>query len=125
MILIASVLLEPLKNLLNILQAESHYQNDKKDEALSLINQALIETKRYIEESEGAKCFDRERERELAKLWSEASIKTRYASRDFAASLQDKSFYWSDELKWSREEVMSKQIDIDSIQEQFRNLIQK
>ena len=74
MILIASVLLEPLKNLLNILQAESHYQNDKKDEALSLINQALIETKRYIEESEGAKCFDRERERELAKLWSEASI---------------------------------------------------
>jgi hypothetical protein len=118
-----SVLFSPLQNLLSTFQSERHYTDDKKDAALLAINKALIETKRYIETSEGTNSFDRDQEYALAQLWAEAATKARYASKQLAESLQNKALYWSEELKWSREEVLSKQIDIDSIQEQVQNLL--
>jgi hypothetical protein len=39
--------------------------------------------------------------------------------------LQNKSLYWSEEFKWSPEEVLSKQIDIESIQAQVLDLLKK
>lgn len=67
-------------------------------------------------------CDGRQR---LSQLWSEAAAKARYASKELAERLQNKSVYWSEDLKWSREEVLSKQIDIDSIQEQVLVLLRK
>jgi hypothetical protein len=42
-----------------------------------------------------------------------------------AARLQNKALYWSEEFKWSSEEVLSKQIDIDSIKAQVLDLLKK
>jgi hypothetical protein len=120
-----SVLFSPLQNLLSTFQAERHYTDDKKDAALQAINKALIETKRYIEKSGGANCSDRNQEYDLAQLWADAATKARYASGQLAERLNGKSLYWSEELKWSREEVLSKQIDLDSIQEQVLDLLKK
>ncbi len=103
----------------------SVYADDKRDAALLSINKALIETKRYIETSGGANCFDRDKEYELAQLWAEAATKARHASKELAERLQNKSLYWSEEFKWSREEVLSTQIDIESIQEQVLDLLKK
>ncbi len=120
-----SVLFGPLQNLLGTFQSERHYTDEKKDAALLAINKALVETKRYIEKSEGTNSSDRNQEYELAQLWAEAATKARYASTQLAESLQNKALYWSEEFKWSREEVLSKQIDIDSIQEQVMDLLKK
>ncbi len=120
---IASVFLAPLQGLLNTLQTERHYQDDKKDEALLAIQKALLETKKYIEISGGDE--DRIKEYELAELWSSASIKSRHASEELAARLNDKSRYWSDNIVWSREEVLEKEIDFPSIEKQLNNLLKK
>jgi hypothetical protein len=115
-----SVLLSPLQSLLNTFQSERHYRDDRKDAALLAINKALIETKRYMETCGS---IDREREYNLAQLWAEAAAKARYSSAALAERFQNKSLYWTEELKWSREEVLSKQIDFDSIQEQVVQLL--
>lgn len=120
-----SVLFSPLQSLLGTLQSERHYQDDKMDAALAAINKALIQTKQYIEKSEGTNCTDRAEEYNLSQLWSDPAAKARYASKAFAERLQNKSLYWSEDLKWSRHEVLSKEIDIDSIQEQVQVLLRK
>ena len=118
-----SVLLAPLQNLLNTFQSERHYKDDKKDAALSAINEALLETKRYIEESDGKDGFDRKREFALAKLWGDAAVKARYANAEMASRLHDKSLYWSEQLKWSREEVLAKKIDFESLHNTLNELM--
>ena len=120
-----SVLFGPLQNLLGTFQSERRYKDDKKDAALLAINKALIETKRYVEKSEGTTSVDRDHEYQLAQLWAEAATKVRYASIDLAERLQNKSVYWSEDFKWSRDEVLSKQIDLDSIQRQVIDPLKK
>lgn len=118
-----SVLLAPLQNLLGTFQAERHYKDDKKDLALTALNKALIETKKYLEQG-GGQCIDRDREFELAGLWADAAAKARYASNEIAMRLQNKSLFWSENLKWSREEVLAKKIDLASIQKTVSELLE-
>lgn len=118
-----SSLLQPLQNLLNTFQSERHYRDERKDAALAAINTALIETKKYVEDSAGRKSFDRNREYQLAALWADAAAKSRYASAGIAERLHEKSVYWSDQFEWSTEEVVKKQIDFDAIHQAVRDLI--
>lgn len=123
MVKIASVLLKPLQSLLGTLQKERHFKDNQMDEALLAINNALVESKKYIEIFKRKDNVDREKEYELARLWSEASVKARHASKELAKRLNDKSKYWSETIKWSREEVISKKIDFYSIEKQIRKLL--
>jgi hypothetical protein len=117
-------LLVPLQNLLGTFQAERHYKDERKDQALTAINKALLETKQYIEKSASGKRSSRKVEYRLAELWADAAMKSRYASGDIAVRLQNKSLFWSGDLKWSREEVLEKQIDLDSIQKVVKGLLE-
>ncbi len=118
---VLSVFLGPLQSLLNSFQSERHYQDDKKDDALRAIQRALLESKKYIELSAGV--VDRDKEYELTELWSEASIKARYASKELGILLKGKSEYWADSIVWSHEEVVEKGIDFDSIDKQINDLL--
>ena len=118
---IASVFLGPLQGLLNTFQSERHYKDDKKDQALQAIYKALLETKKYIELSKGVQ--DREKEHELAQMWADASVKSRYASNELMERLGDKSKYWADTIEWSREEILAKKIDFKSIEKQLDELL--
>ena len=82
-----------------------------------------MESKKYIELFERKNNIDREKEYELARLWSEASVKARHASKELAKRLYHKSKYWRGTIKWSREEIISKKIDFDSIEKQIRKLL--
>lgn len=117
------LLLAPLLNLLGIFQKERHYQSDKTDAALLAIQKALIETKKYAEVSSDRKVSNREKEYELSQLWAEASVKARHASEDLANRLNDKSLLWSATFEWSREEILAKRIDFDSIEGTIRELL--
>ena len=120
-----SIFLGPLQNLLSWFQKERHFKDEKKDAALQAINKAIIATKRYIEESGGERCFDRTKEFELSELWADAATKARYASSELAIRLNDKSAYWTDRFEWSREEVLLKQIDLDSIHHEVNSLLKQ
>jgi hypothetical protein len=118
-----SIFVAPLQKLLSTFQTERHYLDGKTDEALLAMQAALIKTKKYLEESKGKKCFDREREYELSQLWADAAIKARYASSDLSSRLSDKSLYWSDQFEWSADEVREKGIELSSLQEKIQTLL--
>jgi hypothetical protein len=120
----ASVLLGPLKSLLDWAQKNRMHKDQQTDAALMAINRALHASMRYVETQRGSDTPDRDRELELAEMWSEAAAKARYASEDLMNRLQDKSVYWRKELKWSREEVVAKKIDFDSVERSFNELLQ-
>ena len=119
----ASVFLAPLQGLLDTLQRERHHKSDKVDKALHSLHKALIETKRYIEESNGEKCYNRETEYKLSQLWADASVEARHASNDLVQQLHDKSLYWSDKIEWKRSEILEKKIDLESIETQIKSLL--
>jgi len=112
----ASVFLGPLQTLLKYLQLDRHHRSEAKDAALLALNEALLATKKYLELA----CEDRAEEYRLASLWGTAAVKARHASTELAARLQDKSVYWSDRFKWSREEVLNRRIDFDGLERDFR-----
>lgn len=116
-----SAFLGPLQNLLSSFQSERHYKDARKDEALSAIYDALIETKKYVELSGGTQ--DREKEYQLAQMWAAASVKARHVSRELGIVMKGKSEYWSDTIEWSREEVVDKGIDFDALEDVISALL--
>lgn len=119
----ASILLGPLQNLLGWFQKNRQYHDAQKDAALEAINKALFASMRYSEEQKEYQTLDRHREFELAELWANAAAKVRHASEDLSMRLQDKSLYWSKNIKWSREEVLLKRIDFEAVQHEITLLL--
>ena len=119
----ATVLLGPLQSVLSWFQTNRKYRNEQHDIALEAINKALFASMKYVEEQRQSNSSDRNREFELAELWATAAAKVRYASDELAMRLQDKSVFWSSELKWSREEVLLKRIDFDAVQHEVKQLL--
>lgn len=118
-----TVFFGPLQSLLAWFQKHQGVKDEQKDLALQAMNKALIATKKYLEEKGAEGSADRTREFELAELWADAATKTRYASADLAARLNDKSEYWSEPLKWWREEIHLKKIDLESVQHEVKRLL--
>ena len=119
----ASILLGPLQNLLSWFQKNRQHHDAQKDAALEAINKALFASMRYSEEQKEPQALDRSREFELAELWANAAAKVRHASEDLSMRLQDKSLYWSKNIKWSREEVLLKRIDFEAVQHEITLLL--
>lgn len=119
----ASVLLGPLQSLLGWFQKNRQHQDAQKDVALEAINKALIASMKYSEEQSEYQTPSREREFELAELWANAATKVRHASIELAERLQDKSVYWSRQIKWSREEILLKRIDFAAVQHEISLLL--
>lgn len=120
-----SVLLAPLQGLLTYFQRDRHVRDEKRDAALLAIKTALIESRKYVELSSGESGRDREKEYVLAQLWADAAVKARHASQDLAERLNDKSAYWSENLKWSREEVLARRIDFASVEVAVNELLRQ
>ena len=119
----ASVLLGPLQSLLGWFQKNRQHQDAQKDVALEAINKALIASMKYSEEQSESQTPNRDREFELTELWTNAATKVRHASIELAERLQDKSVYWSRQIKWSREEVLLKRIDFAAVQHEISLLL--
>ena len=115
--------LGPLQSLLAWFQKHRTVKSEQKDFALNAMNKALLATQKYLEKKGADGFADRAREFELAEFWAEAATKARHASVELAARLNDKSQYWSESLKWSREEVLLKRIDIASMQHEIKQLL--
>jgi hypothetical protein len=119
----ATILLAPLQNLLSWFQKNRMHKDEQKDAALEAINKALFASMKYVEEQRPSSKPNRKQEFELAELWANAAAKVRHASKDLSMVLQDKSIYWSNEIKWSREEVLEKRIDFEAVQREIKQLL--
>jgi hypothetical protein len=118
---IAELFLSPLQGLLSTLQSERHYRDKNFDDAMLAIRNALLETKKHVEL--GGPERDRAKEYELAKLWSDASIKARRAGMPFADALSDKSEYWQDQEVWEEDQIIAKGIKFSQIEDQISDLL--
>lgn len=118
-----SVFLSPLQNILSYFQKDAQFKSAQKDAAIAAVSAAINATLKYIEESGGHKCFDRDVEFELSSLWSDAAIKVRHVSRGFSHRLNEKADYWVDKLEWSPDEVMERKIRLVEIRQEYRDLL--
>lgn len=118
-------LLAPLQSLLEYFQGHRVQKNAQIDEALEFIYKALLASMQYSEKLKRSNNPDRNHEFELAGLWSAAAIKARYVSKDLALRLGLKCEYWSQDFRWSRDEILEKQIDFLSIQVEIEKLLGK
>ncbi|MBQ4840039.1 hypothetical protein [Pseudoalteromonas luteoviolacea] len=121
-------MLNSLHKLLDYFQKERLEQDNKTVEAITAISKALNETKKYLENSKGQKCYNRKKEFELSDLWSEASAAVycvHKADKQFSIELYAKSLYWSGIDKWSEEETTNKKIRLEDIESQIESLLSK
>lgn len=120
----ASVLLDPLRGLLQWFQRNRIHKSERKDAALEAIYKALFASLRYVDEQRESNQPDRQREFELAELWADAAVKVGHASQQLSLRLHDKSIYWASSIKWSREEVLLKRIDFEAVQHELKALLE-
>ena len=123
-----SFLLAPLEKLLSYSQQERHFQiklseerRAKKKEALQANFEALHATRRYQELSAGTP--DREAEFELSRLWGVAAIKAEGIFDRVHDEMSDKAIYWASALQWPQDVVVSKGIDLASMENKYRTLL--
>lgn len=121
-----SFLLPPLAKLLAYLQRERHFSSKQseekaaqKKEALEAILDALLETRKYQELASDAP--DREAEYKLSRLWGIASIKAN-GLFDINDEASDKQQYWADLLRWPQDVVISRGIDLSTMEKKYRAL---
>lgn len=121
-------MLSSLHKLLEYFQKERLEQDARTVNAINAISTALNETKKYIEESKGQKCFDRDAEYDLSNLWSAASaavLCVRKVDPQFSAELYAKSLYWSGIEEWSEERSKDKKIRLIDVESQIEKLLNR
>lgn len=89
------------------------------------VNVALVESMRYVESQEVGGPQNREKEYELGRLWREAAIKIMYVDKGLSSTFNEKSMYWLERFRWSREEVLRKRIDFLAVHEEVAALMKK
>ena len=116
-----STFLNAVKNLLETIQKQKIIRDQRLDEALAAIVDAMAETRKYIERQNN-KGTDRTQELDLSKLWKLAAIKVRKISPELAKKLQFKSLYWEDAMNLSRKEILENGIALRQVEEEFKKL---
>ena len=107
--------------LLAYMQAERLDKDRRVQEALEAIQEAIAETRKYIER-ENPEERDRSRELELSKLWGIASTRLKKINPDLAGKLRFKSSYWENSIRLSRREIHQNGIALRQIERDFQAL---
>jgi hypothetical protein len=131
----SSIALPALGNLLNFFQKDQQHAEDrnlhledKRQDALKAMYTALITTHRYQDAQPNG--VNRDKQLELSDLWATAAIKSRVYLQEKGSQFQepwmmDKAQYWLDQIKWSDEKVTERGIDLETVGERIRTLIER
>lgn len=99
-------------------QDEAHYRR-----ALLSVYLAANETKAYLATMKRRKSPDRERERNLSRLWSEAAVELRKLEPDLARRCLLTGDYWADPTEWSEQALQEARITLKEVYERARELL--
>jgi hypothetical protein len=113
----------PIKDFIDMVAKRGAAKETAVGEALTALREAILATKEYEERSGGQKCFDREAEYQLSRLWGTASDKARKANNDLAIRLNLKVSYWSDVRQWTPAEVSAHRISLASFEDEIEKLL--
>ena len=119
-------LVNPLQHLLSTFQRERHFKTKHEHEvekdkqaALEAILTALTETRKYVD----SHVYDRDTEYKLSELWSLAAIRSRKSIESLQPEILVKMQYWLDGIRWDREVLREKGVDLQTVEAKFRELI--
>lgn len=93
--------------------------------AVHAFQTAVISTSNYVCTLEGGERPDREREEELAKLWSDAAIALYGVNDKMAPLLHLKALSWSRIAQWIDEKVVKVGITFTEMNELLMQLLKK
>lgn len=97
-------------------------QNKEEKSALKSIYLALTETKFYFADRKNMP-QDRERERQISKLWFDASIELKSIDIDLAQRCFLKGDFWTDPSNWRENDGNNINISIDEMTKLSRKLL--
>jgi len=118
-------MIEGLKTLLAYFQDERHRSEDRADEALMAIYTAANETKLYIQEVQRTGKPNPEKEADLSRLWTKASVPIRRFNVDLAERCLMKGQYWVDPSSWTVEKIVQFRIGIENVFKEAKELLMK
>lgn len=102
---------------------KSNLENKKENKiALKSIYVALSETRSYFSDRK-ILAKDRERERQIAKLWFEAAIELKEIDNDLAMRCFLKGEFWTDPDNWKNDEEQNLNISINEMTSLCRKLL--
>lgn len=91
--------------------------------ALLSVYLAANETKAYLATMKRRKHPDRDRERTLSRLWSEAAVDLRKVDPDLARRCLLSGDYWADPTEWSEEALEEARITLRELYDRARALL--
>jgi hypothetical protein len=92
------------------------------DAAVSAVLEASTATTAYAADTQNAP-RQRDRELELTKLWTAASVAIRRIDPEFAQLLHMKAEYWCDPTRWSDEDVRRAGISLKDVKARARSFL--
>ncbi|MFT5669061.1 MAG: hypothetical protein ACI9DK_003272 [Vicingaceae bacterium] len=109
-----------LQGLLTTFQNERHKREALEREAIGAIFTAFIATKEYCELSTCVE--DRNKVYKLAKLWAEASAKSRMVFPEWEFDAGQKAILMCNEIQWNEDCAKEKGVDLNDLEEQINEL---
>ena len=116
-------LIEKLLDLAKQYQTSNEKRLIIEDLAIAALLKALNETQLYYTDIESGMEKNRDSEKKLVALWSEAAIPLRKVDPNFAEICQTKSEYWLNPSEWKPEEIHNNGIGLRDVAEKYKNLL--
>ena len=120
---------EVLSSIVDVFTAVAAWLPTSRDRADVEVNAVLVatmETRAYLADASSKHARrDRDRERELVRLWTRAAVAIRKTDPDLAQRLVSKAHYWISPESWTPEDVGVAQIRIRDIEEEGRMLLKR
>jgi len=107
----------------NTLAQDNRRNDEDYKKALLKIYLAANETRAYIATLKKRKNQDREKEVQLAHLWTEASVELRSINPDLAQRCLLKGEYWSDPLNWDHDSIDTARISLKEVTRRAQKLL--
>lgn len=119
----AFTLFDKALSVLGLIKDKKKHRNEKTDQALSALYEALAETRHYISELDEGKSRDRNKEFAIARLWNSALIPLREIDPELAERCFLKGGYWMEPDIWDSRSIKAKGIAINMMFDSTRHLL--
>ncbi len=116
-------IIEGVVKLLGPIATLSKDRRELKDSALRSISTALNETYLYYRDIDRVNQRNLDREAQLSRYWSAASIPLRHFDEELAGICESKSEYWINPENYTEEDINRFGIELGEIRQAYRRML--
>ncbi len=114
---------DKILNVLGLIRDGKVQRDDKIDNSLHALYAALGETKSYVKSLNNGSTKNYQKERNLARLWHDASVPLRHIDPELARICFMKGSYWLEPEAWNDAKVKKNQIALDDVFKKTKELL--